>query len=479
MTLAIPGYDGAEPLGSGGYAKVWRAYQPGFSRYVAIKVLAFDVVDERAIRAFERECQAMGKLGAHPNIVTVLDNGVTAGNQPYIVMEYFPKGTYSDKVREGPLSPEAVLKVGVKISGALQACHDAGILHRDIKPHNIFVSGYDEPALGDFGISTFETERTSTSEAAFTVHYAPPEVLNGLLATVQSDLYSLGATLYRLVEGVRPFDGSEQSVVTTAVRVINEPSPVVMRPDCPDPLKRLIARLMSKDASDRPQSAADLAVEFQAMQSAFGFPVSELLLMSTESADSGSRLSPSSAAATIQRSSIEPPTESAASLTISRPVESRVPDGSDETTGPDSDGARNGTAMWLVAAAAVVAILVSLVGWAVVSDGGTPPALSSTTISTASNDGLFGQPTTPRDVLVVYDGATAVEVSWTNRTESDEDLFLVTRTDVGAGANPTVEATGSPVRVTGINRGETPCFTVSMVRGGRVSAPSREACANT
>ena len=229
VRISVPGYEGFELLGSGGFSRVWRADQPRFRRSVAMKVLNFDIVDERAIQSFERECQAMGQVSVHPNIVTVLDSGLTPDDRPFIVMEYFAGGTYADKVEHDQIPIDDLLRLGVKISAALQAAHDAGILHRDIKPQNIFISKFNEPALGDFGISTVDRERTATGSAGFTVHYAPPEVLDGRPGTEQSDLYSLGATFYRLVEGIRPFDGPDQTVVATAVRIINEPIPRISR----------------------------------------------------------------------------------------------------------------------------------------------------------------------------------------------------------------------------------------------------------
>ena len=108
-----------------------------------------------------------------------------------------------------------MLDVGVKIAGALQTAHDRGLLHRDIKPQNLFVSEFGEPALGDFGISTLDDERSISGGGGLTVHYAPPEVLEGAPATARSDVYSFAATLYTLLEGTRPFAapvGAKQSV---------------------------------------------------------------------------------------------------------------------------------------------------------------------------------------------------------------------------------------------------------------------------
>ena len=144
-------------------------------------------------------------------------------------MELYSGGTLGERVKQqGPLPVQQVLEVGVKICGALQTADDRGLLHRDIKPHNLFISEFGEPALGDFGISTLDDERSISGGGGLTVHYAPPEVLEGAPATPRSDLYSLAATLYTLLEGNRPFgpaDGARQTVGDLARRIMLEPPP--------------------------------------------------------------------------------------------------------------------------------------------------------------------------------------------------------------------------------------------------------------
>ena len=148
----------------------------------------------------------MGLVSQHPHIVTVFNAAFTTTKQPCIVMELYSGGTYGERQkREGQLPVAVVLDVGVKIAGALQTAHDRGLLHRDIKPNNLFISEFGEPALGDFGISTLDDERSISGGGGLTVHYAPPEVLEGSPATPLSDVYSLAATLYTLLEGARPF----------------------------------------------------------------------------------------------------------------------------------------------------------------------------------------------------------------------------------------------------------------------------------
>ena len=180
----VDGFDDLRPIGRGGFSYVFSARQRDFNRRVALKVLAFGLVDERERRSFERECRAMGLVSQHPHIVTVFNAAFSATKQPCIVMELYSGGTLGERVKQdGPLPVAQVLEVGVKICGALQTAHDRGLLHRDIKPHNLFISEFGEPALGDFGISTLDDERSISGGGGLTVHYAPPEVLEGAPAT--------------------------------------------------------------------------------------------------------------------------------------------------------------------------------------------------------------------------------------------------------------------------------------------------------
>ena len=168
-----------------------------------------------------------------------------------------------------------MLDVGVKIAGALQTAHDRGLLHRDIKPQNLFVSEFGEPALGDFGISTLDDERSISGGGGLTVHYAPPEVLEGAPATPRSDVYSFAATLYTLLEGARPFvapAGTKQSVGDLARRIMLEDPPRVRRPEVPRSLAALLVGAMAKRPDDRPATAGDLGAALQQVQAELGLP---------------------------------------------------------------------------------------------------------------------------------------------------------------------------------------------------------------
>jgi serine/threonine protein kinase len=290
-SVRIDGFDDLQPIGRGGFSYVFSARQRDFNRRVALKVLSFGLADEREQRAFERECRAMGLVSQHPHIVTVFNAAFTTTKQPCIVMELYSGGTLGERLkREGRLPVATVLDVGVKIAGALQTAHDRGLLHRDIKPQNLFISEFGEPALGDFGISTLDDERSISGGGGLTVHYAPPEVLEGSAATAVSDVYSLAATLFTLLDGSRPFAppaGQRQSVGELARRIMLEAPPVLRRDDVPRSLATLLARTMAKRPEDRPQSATELGQDLQRVQGELGLGVTPLPLATPPSPRSG------------------------------------------------------------------------------------------------------------------------------------------------------------------------------------------------
>src|SRR5436190_13447421 len=150
--LSAAGFDDAEEIGRGGFGIVFRCRQAALDRMVAVKVLTAELDQNR--ERFVREQRAMGVLTGHPNIVGVLHVGETDSGYPYLVMQYHRPGSLDARIHKlGALPPDEVLRLGVKLAGALETAHRAGILHRDIKPANILYTDFGEPALSDFGIA--------------------------------------------------------------------------------------------------------------------------------------------------------------------------------------------------------------------------------------------------------------------------------------------------------------------------------------
>ena len=236
--LGIAGYCDAYELPRGGFATIYRARQATFEREVAIKLLS-GAVDETSVRRFRRECAAIGALSGHPNIVTVYDAGTTDDSRLYIVMELVHGGSLADQlVRRGVLDVQDVLDFGVRIAGAVESAHRAGILHRDLKPENILLSKLGEPKVADFGLAQFPGTDHSTSHGLTgTIVHAAPEVLAGDDASVASDVYSLASTLFTLLAGRPPFDPpGDASLVSILARITDDPPPDLRSRGVPDEL---------------------------------------------------------------------------------------------------------------------------------------------------------------------------------------------------------------------------------------------------
>jgi serine/threonine protein kinase len=278
MIDEVPGYRILERAGEGGFSVVYRAHQERLDRIVALKVLSVEAVDGDTMRRFERECQITGRLTGHPNVVTVLDTGMTSGGRPYISMDYFERGSLRDRLsREGPLPVPDVLRIGVKIAGALAATHEAEVLHRDVKPQNILVSRYGEPALADFGVARLVDSSEATHTNAFTPHHAAPEVVNGLPPGVTSDIYALASSMYQLLAGGPAFrTGTGSGIGPLMMRILNEPPPPIQRSDLPPQVFEVIAKAMAKSPSDRFPSAVAFAGRLQQLQVELRLPVTEL-----------------------------------------------------------------------------------------------------------------------------------------------------------------------------------------------------------
>ncbi|GAA0318417.1 serine/threonine-protein kinase [Actinoallomurus spadix] len=278
MNDQVPGYRILERVGEGGFSVVYRALQERLNRVVALKVLSVEDVDDDTMRRFERECQITGRLTGHPNVVTVLDTGMTSGGRPFIAMDYFERGSLRDRLsREGPLPLQDVLRAGVKIAGALAATHEAGVLHRDVKPQNILVSKYGEPALADFGIARLAGSSEVTHTTAFTPHHAAPEVVNGEQPGVTADVYSLASSMYQLLAGGPAFKstGSSNGIGALMMRILNEPPPPIQRQDVPQQVYDVIAKAMAKTPAQRYPSAVEFAGRLQQLQAELGLPVTE------------------------------------------------------------------------------------------------------------------------------------------------------------------------------------------------------------
>ncbi|MFE3002887.1 protein kinase [Nocardia sp. NPDC059246] len=276
--LRAVGLKDAEEIGRGGFGVVYRCTQPRLDRAVAVKVLTCELDENR--ERFFREQRAMGRLSGHPNIVDVLEVGETESGRPYLVMPYHPQGSLEAWIRRnGLLSVEGVLRLGVKLAGALETAHLAEILHRDVKPGNILLSDYGEPALTDFGIAHLAGGfRTATGAVTGSPAFTAPEVLEGDSPSRASDVYGLGATLFCALTGHAAFERrSGEQVVAQFLRITTQPVPDLREQGIPDDVCAVIEAAMSREARDRP-TAALFGEQLQQIQQTHGCGVDQMAI---------------------------------------------------------------------------------------------------------------------------------------------------------------------------------------------------------
>ncbi|MDT5225420.1 MAG: serine/threonine-protein kinase PknK [Mycobacterium sp.] len=271
-------FDDVDEVGHGGFGVVYRCAQPMLDRAVAVKVLTTDLDSDNRAR-FLREQRVMGRLSGHPHIVQVFQVGVLASGRPFIVMPYHAKDSLEVVIRRhGTLDWRETLSIGVKLAGALEVAHDAGILHRDVKPANILMSDYGEPQLTDFGIARIAGAfQTATGLITGSPAFTPPEVLEGAAPTPASDVYSLGAALFCGLTGHAAFERrAGEQVIAQFLRITSQPIPDLREQGLPADVAAIIERAMARDPADRPGAAAEFGDELREVQRHNGVAVDEM-----------------------------------------------------------------------------------------------------------------------------------------------------------------------------------------------------------
>jgi tetratricopeptide (TPR) repeat protein len=255
-------------LGEGGKKRVYMAHDTVLDRDIAFAQIKIEKLDEDARTRIKREAQAMGRLGDHPNIVTVYDFGEDEG-LPYMVLPLLPGGDVEELIERAPdhrLPIEKAISIAKAVSSGLVFAHSKGIIHRDLKPGNVWLSADGTAKIGDFGLAVAVdlSRLTESGMIVGTVAYMPPEQAMGGAVTPKTDLYSLGAMLYEMVAGRRPFIGEDALAILG--QHINTPpvSPAWHRADLPPSLEALILQLLEKDPNKRPDSASAV---YQALES--------------------------------------------------------------------------------------------------------------------------------------------------------------------------------------------------------------------
>jgi serine/threonine-protein kinase len=264
-------------IGAGGMGEVYKATDTRLGRTVAIKVLPELVaLDPELKQRFEREAKALAAL-SHPHICPIHDVG-SQGGIDFLVMEYLDGETLEQRLKKGPLPLDLGLQIGIQIADALAAAHRAGITHRDLKPGNIMLTKSGAKLL-DFGLAKLRPASpvsmsgmtrlstmapgTASGTILGTVHYMAPEQVEGRDADGRSDVWALGAVLYEIVTGTRPFKGESPASVIAAILKDTPPPLSARQPLTPALLDQIVTRCISKDPEERWQSASDLRIQLE------------------------------------------------------------------------------------------------------------------------------------------------------------------------------------------------------------------------
>ena len=262
-TIIAERYEILGKIGTGGMADVYKAKDHKLNRFVAVKVLKPEFREDTTfIRKFRSEAQAAAGL-THPNIVNVFDVGDDGGVY-YIVMELIEGITLKEYIaKKGKLSIKEATSIAIQVSMGLEAAHNHGIVHRDVKPQNIIISTDGKVKVTDFGIARAASSNTISSNVMGSVHYSSPEQVRGGYSDEKSDIYSLGITLYEMVTGRVPFDGD--TTVAIAIKHLQEEMvpPSVYTENLPYSLEQIILKCTQKSVGRRYEKMEDVIADLK------------------------------------------------------------------------------------------------------------------------------------------------------------------------------------------------------------------------
>lgn len=472
----IPGFTYRHELGEGGYSCVYLYEQHMPRRDVAVKVMDTDVAGSSASR-FESEANLMAKVSSHPAILSVYGAGVSSDGRPYIVMEYCPLPQLWARLRKKPLPIAETLDIAIRIAGAVETAHRAGIIHRDIKPANILFTAYRLPVLADFGISAMSGPRDDDRDElrGMSVPWAPPEQLVGSRhAEPATDVYSLAATVYAMLTGHSPFEtpGASAGIYELARRIVKDAVPPLGRPDVPASLSRVLVTAMAKEPERRYRSMLSFARALQRVQGELDLPVTAVDLY-----DDG-------ADANNERVMSDVEDTDATNLGVFarvEPVEPPPPPEPAEDDEPEPAEDRTSRRRAAIVGAVAVLVLAAVASAAVMASRAADRARPGATFATLApdhSDPLGAAVPPPRDLRgsVDPDGET-VSFTWSPPSEDWGGSYLY-RQDVAGGDDESLEPT-SDARVQLPMQSGSTCIEVFSVRGdGRTSTATR-ACVPT
>ena len=275
VNLKIPGIVDEKLVRRGDHTELYQGVQEQFRRRVAIKIHTADGMKDEALEQFQRECAVMGDLSNHPYIVTYFKSGIRK-RSPYVVSEWLDDGTLADRLAGGDaLDWRTAVDIGVKLAGALETAHRAGILHRKIKPQDVFQSPFGEPLIGDFRLDTTDESRSGDPYDAL-LHAAPELAKEGARTEdARTDVYALASVIFTLIRGRAPFlEADDEPLVRVKGRALTATPPPL--PDVPGVVQTVLGWALRPDPDQRPQTAQAFGRALQAAQTATGEPQSRL-----------------------------------------------------------------------------------------------------------------------------------------------------------------------------------------------------------
>lgn len=341
-----PGYDDPVQIGSSAGATVFQATEPGSGRQVAVKVLKADVLEPVVLESFQRQIEVVESLRDHPNIVTLFRSLTTADGSLVLVMELC-RGSLADTVqRDGPVDVQSAVHVTIRLAGALETAHRAGLLHRDVKPRNVLLTPFGEPALTDFAVGLLHSPvKGPAGTFEFSAVHATPEALEGRAGSPASDVYGLASTAYELITGQAPFEAFEgESPASVILRILRDPPRPAHSPAIPLELSDLLDAALAKNPEHRPRTALSLAESLQAVESSQGWAVTDFLVWGggTQSRAMSKAVEPPLRAPHAHLGELPPAPAPRPQVTINQPLlrsagsGSREPSVNDPTVGPRS-----------------------------------------------------------------------------------------------------------------------------------------------
>lgn len=528
MAPELPGFTYLGWIGGGGFADVFR-YQDALGRSVAVKV-QHRGVDAGTSAAFEAEAALMAKLSTHPNIVTILQSGVSSDGRPFMVMEECAAAHLGARIAKRTQTTSKTMEVIIQVAGAVETAHRMGILHRDIKPANILFTDFGRPALTDFGISVGGGQ--TQAGAGLSPLWAPPEQHPNSDKPMGpwSDVFSLAATMWAMLVGRSPLEvpggANDQLSLRHRVRTFNPPP--TGRQDVPDMLERVLATALARDPAQRYASALEFARAIQGVQGQMNESVTPVDVLADdveddhdeESLDTGTRVSgfmlidpdemPGSLTVTTTgpgggvtspHDRSQPTGGQVPAAFLSQPIAQHgrgygapgirdftgpvLPEYADRTAvcSPANQGgvpvtetrSRKGASLVAVLASVLIVLLVGGGMWGLWASGvlnADPVTASTSTDSpTVKAQDPVGMRVPPVEDIKGTKSGDTVTFGWANPDPSPSDKYLVE--ELSTGKQEPYRETSEPTITVPAQPGQT-CINVTLRRGnGQVSAPVR------